>query len=94
MANAERNGVAERIDASTRPLAEVDGAFDVVLANILAPTLVALATDLRRVVSPTGVLLISGVLDGAYDHVVAALAPLRATSTYALDGWAAVEFRH
>ncbi len=53
-ANASANGVADRIDVSTTPLAEVDGAFDVVVANILAPTLIDLADDLRRVVAPSG----------------------------------------
>lgn len=93
LANADRNGVADRIEASTTPLGEVAGTFDIVFANILAPTLVALADDLRRVLAPDGTLVISGVLEGAYDHVLAALAPLRVVRTDVLDGWAAVELR-
>jgi len=91
--NAARNGVGDRIDVSTRPLGDVAGRFDVVLANILAPTLIALAPDLRRVLSPDGALVVSGILAEAHDHVLAALAPLRRVSTDQLDGWAAVELR-
>lgn len=93
VANAGRNGVADRIDASTRPLADVaaaDDPFDIVLANVLAPVLVDLAADLRRVTRPGGTLVISGVLDGRYDHVVDALSPLDVRSVDVADGWAAV----
>ena len=89
-ANAEANGVADRVEVSTSPLAEVDGQYDVVVANILAPTLIELSDDLRRVVAPRGVLIISGVLAGRHDHVEAALRPLRTINVAEMDGWAAV----
>ena len=89
-ANALANGVSHRVDVSTTPLAEVDGTFDIVVANILAPTLIELAEDLRRVVAPSGVLIISGVLAERHDHVEAALLPLRRTRRKTMDGWAAV----
>lgn len=92
-ANAAANGVAERVHVSTTPLDDVAGTYDVVLANILAPTLVALAADLRRVTAPGGALVISGILAGAYDHVLAALAPLQVVHTDELAGWAAVTLR-
>ncbi len=91
--NAARNGVADRIVASTTPLAEVDGAFDLVVANILAPQLIALAGDLRRVTHPGGALIVSGVLAGRYDHVLAALAPMQLIGVDELDGWAALQLR-
>lgn len=90
--NADRNGVAGRVSASTTPLADVDGTFDLVVANILAPVLVSLAADLRRVLAPEGVLVVSGVLADRHDHVVEALAPLRPVSTTTHHGWAAVTF--
>jgi ribosomal protein L11 methyltransferase len=92
--NAERNGVGDRLDVSTRTLDELDGPFDLVLANILAPALIALADDLRRLTAPSGRLVISGVLADRHDHVVAALAPMCALRTDVLDGWAAVELAH
>ena len=91
--NASANGVADLIDVSTTPLAEVDGVFDVVVANILAPTLIDLADDLRRVVAPSGVLIVSGLLADRHDHVEAALLPMRRTARATLDGWAAITLR-
>lgn len=91
VSNAVRHGVGDRIEASCTPLAEIDGEFDVVAANILAPTLVALANDLRRVLAPSGRLVISGVLAGRHDHVLDALAPLTVDRTVELDAWACVE---
>jgi ribosomal protein L11 methyltransferase len=94
IANAERNGVAGAISASTRPLASVDEPFDVVLANLLAPVIVELAPELRRVVAPAGALIVSGVLDSAHDHVRDALAPMQVVETVTREGWAALLARH
>jgi ribosomal protein L11 methyltransferase len=89
-ANAEANGVEDRVQVSTTPLGEIDGVFEVVVANILAPTLIDLADDLRRVVAPRGVLIISGVLAERHEHVEEALRPLRRTHRETMDGWAAI----
>lgn len=92
-ANAQANGVADRVSVSTTDLADVEGTYDLVLANILAPTLVALSDDLRRVLAPGGSLVISGILADAHAHVLTALAPLEVVETETLDGWAAVTLR-
>ncbi|MEO7371087.1 MAG: 50S ribosomal protein L11 methyltransferase [Ilumatobacteraceae bacterium] len=89
-ANAAANGVSDLIDVSTKALQDVEGQYDIVVANILAPTLIDLAADLRRVVAPGGVLIISGVLADRHDHVVEALLPLRRLERSTLDGWAAI----
>jgi len=92
--NAIRNGVADRIVADTTPAADLDGTHHLVVANILAPTLVELADDLRRLTAPDGRLVISGILADRHDHVVAALAPMVVEHTDVLDGWAAVTLGH
>ena len=92
--NARRNGVDALVTASTRRLDELDDQYDVVLANILAPTLVALAPDLVRLTSPSGVLVISGILEAAHDHVLDALAPMQVVERLTREGWAAVVLRH
>jgi ribosomal protein L11 methyltransferase len=66
--NATRNGV----DATFLP---VDGlsatdAFDVVVANILANPLMALAPALSRHVRPAGRIVLSGILDAQADAVM------------------------
>jgi ribosomal protein L11 methyltransferase len=90
-ANAIANGVAQAIDADNASLGELDERFDVVVANILAPTLISLADDLRRLCAPGGVLIISGILDASHDHVLDALVPLGVQRSVARDGWAAVQ---
>jgi len=92
-ANALANDVDHQIDVSTTDLADVEGCYAVVVANILAPTLVALADDLKRVLADGGALVISGILEAAHEHVLAALAPLRVVATDEMDGWVAVTLR-
>lgn len=92
--NARRNGVAPQIGVDTSRPDELEGSFDVVVANILAPTLVELADELRRVTAPEGSLVVSGVLAGRHDHVLAALHPMVVERTDVRDGWAAVTLRH
>ncbi len=88
--NARRNGVDDRWFATTNELASIRTDFDIVVANILAPTLIELSDELRRLVKPDGLLVISGVLDGHYQHVLDALSPLRVVECRVIDGWAAV----
>ncbi len=71
--NAARNGVA--LDAREAPLEEVSGGFDLVVANILANTLVALAPGLAPKVAPGGLLFLSGILGGQEDEVARAFGP-------------------
>ena len=94
LGNARRNGVVDRIVADTTPAGELDGTYHLVVANILAPTLVELADDLRRLTAPEGKLVVSGILSDRHDHVLAALAPMVVVQTDHLDGWAAVTLRH
>jgi ribosomal protein L11 methyltransferase len=93
-ANARRNGVAGAVTASTRPLADIDESFDIVLANLLAPVVVEAAADLRRVTAPAGALIVSGILESSHEHVIEALAPMRVVETIGREGWAALLLRH
>ena len=65
--NAEQNGVA--LELTGAPVEEIAGPFDVVVANILANVLVALAPSLAAKVAPGGVLLLSGILGPQEDEV-------------------------
>jgi ribosomal protein L11 methyltransferase len=58
--NARRNGVA--LELSGSPLDGVAGTFDLVVANILANTLVHLAPAIAAKLAPGGVVLLSGIL--------------------------------
>ncbi len=70
--NAERNGVA--IEVRSGSAADVEGAFDVVLANIVGPVLVRIATDLRARLRASGTLVAAGVVREAEGEVLEALA--------------------
>lgn len=94
VANARRNGVGGLVVADTTAVGDLDGSYDLVVANILAPTLIRLAADLRRLTGPSGLLVISGVLADAHTHVLDALDPMEARRTDSLDGWAAVTLGH
>ena len=61
--------------------------------NILAPALIELSDELKRLTKPDGLLVISGVLTEHYEHVAQALAPLQECDRIEYGGWAAVAFR-
>lgn len=67
--NVERNGVADRISTSTADLNELAHTYDGIVANILAVTLVALASQVLRRLQPGGWLVLSGILDSQKDDV-------------------------
>jgi len=92
--NAALNDVLGQIDVDTTPLADIEETFDVVVANILAPVLVALAGDLVRVTAPGGWLIISGILEADHQHVLDALGPLVPRVSKRDDGWITIALRH
>jgi ribosomal protein L11 methylase PrmA len=86
--NARRNGVGERISASTTPVGRLPTGFDLVMANLLLPDLVAAAPDLHRLAS--GRLALSGLLVDQVDAVIDTFPGRRSTPPAVLDGWAAL----
>jgi ribosomal protein L11 methyltransferase len=61
VANAAHNGLGEEIAARAGSLPSGEAAFDVVLANLIASLLIALAAPLRDELRPGGTLLASGI---------------------------------
>ena len=70
--NVARNGLAGRIDVRHAGLAAIGGTFDVVVANILANTLVELAPDVVARAAPRCLVLLAGILATQEDEVRAA----------------------
>jgi ribosomal protein L11 methyltransferase len=60
--NARLNAVEKRVEVTGEPLQELEGEFDVVLANILAEENIRLASELVGRVAPGGALILSGIL--------------------------------
>ncbi|MCS6900218.1 MAG: 50S ribosomal protein L11 methyltransferase [Myxococcales bacterium] len=78
--NAARNGMSARITASTADLEDLHEQFPVVVANIEARVLIPMAEALASKVHPGGLLVLSGILAGQEDDVLAAyrtLLPVR-----------------
>jgi ribosomal protein L11 methyltransferase len=78
--NAARNGA--EVELSGEPLSAIPGRFDVVVANILANTLIELAPEIAAHLAPGGVAFTSGILAPQEDEVrsayaAAGLRPLR-----------------
>ncbi len=91
--NMELNDVVGGIEVDTTPVGDLVGSYDIVTANILAPVLVAMADDLKRLVRPGGSLVISGILVDRHDHVLTALAPLAPVDALEHDGWISIVLR-
>jgi len=85
--------VSEQWTVTTDPLASIDVQGDIVVANILAPALIELSAELKRLTKPDGILVISGVLSEHYEHVAQALEPLYECDRIEYGEWAAVAFR-
>lgn len=73
--NAQRNAVAGRYRAMLPDALPADLRADIVIANILADPLIALAPQIARRVKPGGALLLSGMLDTQVNEVRAAYTP-------------------
>jgi ribosomal protein L11 methyltransferase len=93
IANAARNGLAGRIAARAGSLPSGGEAFDLVLANLIASVLIALAVQLRDELRPGGSLLASGIFEDREADVRAAFeAAGLAVTTRTVEGeWVALE---
>ena len=94
-ANAAANGLAERVRATTGPLADLAGPFDVVVANVLLPVLETLAPEIDRLGRRW--LIVTGMLtetagDGT-ERALRAFPAWRPASRSSADGWSAALLR-
>ena len=88
--NAASNGV--EIDVSLDPIESIEGDYELVLANIQAPILIAMAPSLIARTADT--LVLSGVLADQVDEVVAAFSTsMRVDSVATENEWRAIVLR-
>lgn len=85
--NARRNGVAGVTSVRAGTVDEVEGSFDLVLANIGLGVLVAEAAAIADRVAPKGTLVLAGLLDDQTDAAVAAYPDLLEVGRYSEEGW-------
>jgi ribosomal protein L11 methyltransferase len=86
--NAERNGVGARLQLCHPEALPAGRSADVVLANILAPALIALAPELTARTRPGGALILSGVLAHQAEEVAACYAGDFEFTRRLQDDWA------
>jgi ribosomal protein L11 methyltransferase len=89
--NAAKNGVPD-LEVSETPVGAVTERFPLVVANILAFTLIDLRAEIAATVVPGGELLLSGILSDQADEVARAFeqAGMRHLGTRLLGDWALV----
>ncbi|MDR2142353.1 MAG: 50S ribosomal protein L11 methyltransferase [Deltaproteobacteria bacterium] len=61
-ANLKANQLADRASFSGRALSELEPGYGLILANLTLGTLTELAPEIRRLLSPTGLAVVSGLL--------------------------------
>jgi len=91
--NAERNGVAARIEVSTATLDAVGAGHDLVLVNVTAGVHAQLGPAAVAATRPGGELWLAGLLPGQWRHVADAYAPARLLAAPDLDGWVGAVLR-
>lgn len=96
--NAERNGLAGRVDADTTDVANVTQRYRLVLANIEARVLAPMAPALIARTEPGGLLILSGILAadvvlGQASDVRAAYASLAFVGERRKGEWVALVYR-
>jgi len=91
--NAERNNLHERLTVDTTPVELVPSKFDMVVANIEADVLIALAAPISERVEPGKLLVLSGVLASQHDRVRAAYADFERIDSPARGEWVALILR-
>ena len=93
--NARLNGVVGRIEITASALEDLPGAFDIVLANILAEENVRLAAELVARLAPGGALILSGILHEKEELVQEGFArfALQGPQLTRLEDWSCLVYR-
>lgn len=89
-ANATRNQVEDKVQATSTPVEGIEGDYDVIVANIEAPTLIALAPHLIPRLRSRGWLALSGLSPAQISKVEAAYRPLKTEVQLQEDDWSAL----
>jgi ribosomal protein L11 methyltransferase len=92
VANAAANGVAGLVElpGAGAGVDDLEGTFDVIVANIGAAPLVELSDDLRSRLRPGGWIALSGLSPAQLSKVAAAYRPLREADRLSDGEWAAL----
>ena len=90
--NATLNDMDRRVQAVLPPLGDIDGTFDVIVANVGRSAIVELAAPLVERLAPGGWLAVSGFSPAQCDLVGGFLTPLVEVDRRSTGEWAAMVF--
>ncbi len=100
LANAEMNGLSKRIQVVLGLLDDAEamrmaGQYDFVIANIIAHIIGSIAPQLAQVVSSTGVLVVSGIIEARRSDAEGPLlaAGLELVEQVMIDDWLALVYK-
>jgi ribosomal protein L11 methyltransferase len=86
--NATLNSLGGKIRFATTPLARLRRRFDLITANILSSTLIAMASALTRLLASRGRLILGGILNREAAQVISTYQPaLRCLNVRRDHGW-------
>ncbi len=91
--NAALNHVEERISFHRGDLtSQVEGSFQVIVANIVADVIIRLCDDVTRYLAPNGIFIASGIIDERREDVLAAMEKqgIEVIEERANGGWVAL----
>lgn len=93
--NCILNNVSHQINCSSIPLEQLEGNYNVILANILAEELVRMAPQLSEQLAPEGSLILSGILAEREELVLKGFAPCPLThvATTAAGEWRCIHYQ-
>lgn len=68
--NAKINLVSDKIEFFQKPIEEIKGKFSVIVANIMADTLISMKKELIRLLNDKGILILSGIVIERREDVI------------------------
>lgn len=93
--NLEKNGVSSKAEIILGSIEDAEGRFDLIAANILAGSILAISGQFEGKLKPGGLLLLSGIKDEEKAQVVERFNELgfSAVEETAEKGWVSIIFR-
>jgi ribosomal protein L11 methyltransferase len=92
--NAALNEMEQQVNATVAPLGEIQGVFEVVMANIGRAAIVELAPNLVQRVAPDGWLAVSGISPSQCSPLAEFLRPLVEVGRQTFGEWSALVLAH
>ena len=92
--NTERNGFSSKVKIVLGSFEDVPGEFDLVVANILIDSIVAISEDIKAKAKPSGTVVLSGIKDEQKERAITKFGELgyELNELYSEKGWVALVF--